>query len=148
MKTIKAIAFKVDGTVYGTNNANTEETIKILADDKTYEMFHNDNMVLSNWWYFHGDLQAKIGYDGGFIMNYGELDIIEKKQRPYRSNVESTHVSIEDGLYEVKIHGIDEKCSGYFWNADFGLRGLVCLESDYEGMQQAFEAYKNKQEFL
>ena len=148
MKTIKTIAIKRDSTVYGTHNANTEEAIKILADNKTYEMFHNDDIVLTNWWYFHGDLQAKIGYDGGFIMNYEELPIIEKKEKPYRSNVETTYISIEDGVYKVKVHGIDEKCIGYFWNADFGLRGLVVLESDYDSRQDAMIKYIDKPEIL
>ena len=148
MKTIKVIAVKRDSTIYGTHNANTEEAIKILADNKTYEMFHNDDIVLTNWWYFHGDLQAKIGYDGGFIMNYEELPLIEKKEKPYRSNVETVYVTIEDGVYEVKVHGIDEKCIGYFWNADFGLRGLVCLESDYDSRQDAMNKYIEKPEIL
>ena len=148
MKTIKAIAVKIDSTIYGTHNASVEETSKILADNKTYEMLHDDGIVFANWWYFHGDLQAKIGYDGGFIMNYGELSIVEKKKMPYNSNTEITYISIEDGVYKVKVHGIDENCIGYFWNADFGLRGLVCLESDYDSRQDAMNKLIEKPEIL
>ena len=148
MKTIKTIAYKQDNTVFGTHNANTEEAIKILADDKTYKMFHKDDIILSNWWYFHGYLQTKIGFDRGSIINYEDLDIIEKKEKPFLSNVETTNISIKNGIYEVKVHGINQKCIGYFWNVDFGLRGLVCLESDYDGRQYAMDKYIEKSTLL
>lgn len=89
-------------------------------------------VYFGDWWYFHGELSYRLGYDKGFSV--GPL-----------SNINS--------IIDVKVEGIPEECIGFFWTSemvpgDIIQRGLVCLKSDREGCMWARDKYNKKPKFI
>ena len=137
MKTIKMIAYKVDGSLY---KADKKDLPKIP-----------ENTIISNWWYLHGDLQTFIGYDKGIITNYDELPT-STKLCYFNGNEKYFNVmTIEDGVYNVKIKGINKSCIGFFWTTEDAIprsRGLVCYKDDSIAMKYARSKYIEKSRYL
>ena len=50
---------------------------------------------------------------------------------------------------DVKVIGVEEPCIGFFWLDSMNrLRGLVCLKSDEEAVQEAREKMNRKDDFI
>lgn len=78
------------------------------------------------WWYLHGKLENIVGYDKGCALS-----------------------KIQPGENDVKVIGIEEPCIGFFWLDSMNrLRGLVCLKSDEEAVQEAREKMNRKDDFI
>lgn len=136
-----------------------KEIITIAAYDVRgdwyYENTPNTNKVYSNWWYLHGDLQEDIGYDKAIIIDAPEplsADFIDKdNSKTYAKYY------LKDGIYDVKVLGIDKPCIGYFWTTleEFGniigkvphMKGLVLYKDDPEN-KYALEKYNKKSSTL
>lgn len=112
-----------------------------------------------SWWYLHGQLETRVGFDKGFAYNIREAKVgskiinwtqisgnkvIEIGRKHFRSQMDF------DGEIAVKVDGIDEPCIGFFWTEDrrtltwkgnsypyWKQRGLVCLVSDKEACENA-----------
>jgi len=100
--------------------------------------------TIHNGWYLHGVLEDRLGYD---IANCYEISdecpCVDENINGYVLKA----LRIE-GIYPVKVYGIDEECIGYFWLQKMGndiiQRGLVVLASDEEGWKDAEKKYKEK----
>lgn len=154
MKKITIIAQTLDG-IY-----NYQEAMKPLLDNRK---------LISSWWYLHGELESKVGYDKGIIVSHEHLlkkNISFKKNN--NENGSQLWVSdpdsfkevyyLEDGIYNVNILGINKPCIGYFWTnfkqydnivGDYPeMRGLVVFKDDIEGNEYAKKCYKEKTSIL
>lgn len=126
---LKVIAETRDGNFY---NIPEEET------EKFYRKLSPYSKRSGSWWYLHGELQSRVGYDKGFITNI----------LPEEMNETCTDIALE-GIYPIEVVGIPEPCIGYFWVTRQGMgRGLVCLESDVRERMEAEALYSVKAELL
>lgn len=156
-KTLKMIAVTISG-----DNAFGKMDFSEINNDET------DN---SPWWYLHGDLEEKIGYDKGIAINCREIgisfptinwrglrgsEVIEIDES--RPEINVMHFT---GVINVEIDGLDEPCVGFFWVTNERIvqykdklypmweqRGLVCLKSDKEAIEYAQEKFSDCARFL
>ena len=94
----------------------------------------------AGFWYLHGELENKIGFDKAVISNCKTLGI----NKPYKYGEELTINKLYlKGIYHCEVEGIKEPCVGYFWTTDevnehsWTQRGLVCLKSDKKACEYA-----------
>lgn len=126
--------------------------------------FSEDELDNNSWWYLHGELERKFGYDKGIAVNcktvglsvptidWSSIDGKEVKRVFSEKDRWELHAN---GEIPVEVEGVDEPCIGYFWTTDLTLvswkgnkyplwkqRGLVCLLSDKKGCEDALKKYK------
>ena len=117
--------------------------------NKKYDQYKG-NTDNCGFWYLHGELENKCGYDKAIITNCKELGL-------YRDTIidkdKVEQKMYANGAYECKVEGIDEPCVGYFYTTNehdktWIQRGLVCLKSDKDACQYAQKAMKERKYFL
>ena len=113
-------------------------------DSKTLEILHDPETIVSNWWYFDGELEDRLGYDKGTIINLGDFEEKLKSKKVYYNGNKKTFnvVYLPDGVYEVEVLGIPEPCLRYLYTVyeeNPMFTGLVVLKSDIEAIQRAEE---------
>ena len=113
-------------------------------DNLTKSLYDDPGIILFNFFYLHGDLEQDLGYDKCEIMNFGDLDIIYHPET-YK---DSTIITISDGIYDVKVVGIDKPCIGYFWNVNNQQRGLICYKTDFESCNYAMKKFNERATWL
>ena len=131
----------------------------------------NENYYLDySGWYLDGKLEKLLGYDKAVIT--GGLAKSDIRMTPDWRAIEGSEITelnserlLEgihlNGVYLVKVEGIEEPCTGYFWTtqerfvtwAGIGYsvwiqRGLVVLDSDQERKERAEKAYEEKRDVL
>ena len=134
------------------------KTIKVIPIDKIEDGFYHEDydnltkslyddpcIVLYNFFYLHGELEQDLGYDKCEIMNLGDLDI---KYNKLVDREDTSMITIPDGIYNVKVVGIDKPCIGYFWNSDNYQRGIICYKTDFEACKYAMNRFNEKAEWL
>lgn len=160
-----------------------EKKLKIISlVDPGLEQFLEKNQMegldprLDNngWWYLHGELANKLGYDGGIIYNMDEFPEYQREVNSWteisggRATLGSTwHKEIYlNGIVECEIKSLPgQKAIGYFWVIDerevvgrnkkgydvkfmvWRQRGLVVLASDEMSIEYAKQKYNRKEAF-
>ena len=155
MNKLKITAETVDGNLYK-SQYNSFSAI----DPK-----ERDNC---SWWYLHGKLQKKIGYDKGIVTNaftagYSEETIDEG----YWYDCESNHIIPDknkliinklklNGIVPVEVEGISKLCTGFFWISKertisipephkiWTLRGLVIFQDDIDEFNYCYNCWAKK----
>lgn len=119
--------------------------IKVIPSDRIDDSLYNDNpnVIMFNFFYFHGKLEDDLGYDKCEIMNLEDLDIQFREKHE-----DISIITIEDGIYDVNVEGINKPCIGYFWNVYNFQRGLICYKTDIEACEDAAEKFIKKTEVL
>lgn len=127
-----------------------------------------NNLDHNSWWFLHGELSARCGYDKGVMINLSEFPHYLKKSLQFslmrgdKTKVtcfKDKYMSHINGIIPVDVLGVDEDCIGYFWttreitahafteNGDqldfpyWNQRGLCCLKSDIESCKDAYQKY-------
>lgn len=121
------------------------KTIKVIPINRIGDSAYNDNpnIILFNFFYFHGKLADDIGYDKCEIMNIEDLDI-----QVHEKYEDISIITIPDGIYDVEVEGIDHPCIGYFWNVYNFQRGLICYKTDFEACKDATDKFNKKTELI
>ena len=111
---------------------------------------------ISDWWYLHGKLESKIGYDKAQIVSIKGLRFKEILYKDDNTNRKIYY--LENGIYDVKVLGVKKPCVGYFWTIfkKFDniegevptMHGLVCYKSDEEAVKDAERKYHKRSEWL
>lgn len=147
MKTLKILAEYVDGTYHNIDKPPIE-----YCDELTQHYLQDENTIVSNWWYLHGDLESEIGYDHGVMCNLSDFNLLIKNCYYNGNDAYFDVICLEDGIYDVEVIGIDKPCVGYFWIIDKEhipkCRGLVCFKDDTEACMYAEQKYKEKSQYL
>ncbi len=145
---IKMMAFPHSDKLFTNPDAEAEEASRIH-----HEEFISDSRMASGW-YFHGHLEADLGYDLGVIINKEELPV--QGLRVHYSDGKSKILQyIPEGIYQVQVHGVETPCIGYFWpfvNESkrvpelnrVEMRGLVCYINDGDANAYARRQYNQK----
>ena len=97
-------------------------------------------------WYLHGHLETRFAIDSAYM--YVNNDVVEKVCSHMTGNG-IPHMFLNDGIYNVYVYGIVEKCTGFFWivkdtETVWRQRGIVVLNSDTESFKEAMELFNNK----
>lgn len=121
-----------------------EDSPTSTYDEKTLEILHDPGTIVSNWWYFDGELEERLGHDKGIIINLGDFEEELKSKKVYYNGNDKTFnvVYLPDGVYEVEVLGIAEPCLGYLYTVHEEnpmFTGLVVLKSDIEANRRAEE---------
>lgn len=95
-----------------------------------------------SFWYLHGVLQDKFGYDGAYMF----VDYETSKSEIIQTFNDRLYLA--PGIYDVKVEGYDKPCKAYMWHKHEGdnilLRGLVVDPDDTEWVEDAERKYKEK----
>lgn len=151
------------------------KTLKIIPYtsedlDDVIKSAGKDNLDNNSWWYLHGDLERRCGYDKAFIYNMSDfpdeyIEVLEWREINGRETEVPEFIYRKEahlhGIYPVEVYGVPEPCLGFFWitgerkitatnkrsgeKRDFMYweqRGLVVLESDKEEVEYARKRYE------
>jgi hypothetical protein len=148
------------------DNPFTEEYREMI--DSLYEDKKRDNFRDVGGWYLDGKLDTDCGYDIAKIKNYKDIptketydwESISKDFAKLRSDKIIKRNYLQ-GIYPVKVEGIDYPCVGYFGicNKQFidsklgeflrwDQRGLVVAKDDLEANKYALEAFNENRDYL
>ena len=132
-----------------------------------YEDIDPNEMDNDSWWYLHGELEDRAGYDKATCTNCREIGlsfptinwtgITGSEVTSVGNDRLEINVMHFTGIINVEIDGLDEPCVGFFWTTDERIvqykdklyplwkqRGLVCLKSDKEAVEYAKEKWVEK----
>lgn len=145
-KILKIAAIQIDGTVL-----EQEEALKHL-NKFTDTLDKDKDTIISGWWYLHGELEDKVGYDKGAFLNLEE-DMVEIENCYFKGNDKYFNVVLlKDGIYDVEVIGFDRPCVGYFWiDRKYNTpecRGLICFKDDTSAVMYARQKYTEKFGYL
>lgn len=137
-----------------------------------YKSVPKDERGYNSWWYLHGELEYLVGYDKAYpinckssgnakeTINWSEISHSKVKQLRDDGNLTRWEIHI-NGIIPVQVKGVDKPCVGYFWTTNehdiewegkkypyWEQRGLVCLESDSEGREDALKKFQEKTTIL
>lgn len=137
-----------------------------------WEQVPEEQQDNNSWWYLHGKLCDRVGYDKAFTincldagysvdaLNYASCCDGEVDETRDPENILHKEMRV-NGIIPVKVKGIKEMCVGYFWTIErrplryngkqypcWEQRGLVCLKSDTEGRENALEKYTERRSWL
>lgn len=123
----------------------------------------------NSWWYLHGELESKVGYDKAVIINATAAKDTIETLRWFEIRGDKCISYKDTPLREVYINGIRKcnvigvhgDCLGFFWTArertveyDKGIfntweqRGLVVQRNDKRAVLQAYHSFLMKEENL
>ena len=133
------------------------------------------NLDRNSWWYLHGKLEEKFGYDKAVVINLSEFPEYLGKTLEWKTII-GDHSDVDEfieskvmkvnGIIPVKVSTVIENCIGYFWTTDeqeitatnkrgeklkfntWAQRGLVCLENDNEANNYAKKAYYERRNHI
>ena len=135
MKTIKVIPVnQIDDAFYHED-----------YDNLTKSLYDDPNIRLFDFFYLHGELEQDLGYDKCEIMNLGDLNVQYHK---YENLEDTSAITIPDGIYDVKVVGIDKPCVGYFWSTNKQQHGLICYKTDFESCKHAINSFNERAEWV
>jgi len=149
----------------------TAETV----DGKLYKSQYNSFSVIDpkerdncSWWYLHGKLQKKIGYDKGIVTNaftagYSEETIDEgywydceaNQIIPDRNKLIINKLKL-NGIVPVEVEGVSKLCTGFFWitkertisipepHKVWNQRGLVIFQDDIDEFNYCYNCWAEK----
>lgn len=101
----------------------------------------------AGFWYLHGELENKLGFDKAVITNCKTLGISKPFQYDEDITINKLYLN---GVVDCEVEGIDEPCVGYFYVSEersennWLQRGLVCLKSDKKACQYAEKKMNEK----
>lgn len=132
--TIRIMAFPTVDTLL----ANPDE--ESLKASRLQNQEYKTHKIIASGWEFIGHLLEDLGNNTGFIANKEELPLIDVNVR-YAGLRHWIHQHLPDGIYPVKVVGVETPCIGYFWaevciNPQFPRRnrvtqhGMVCYIND------------------
>lgn len=96
-----------------------------------------------NYWYLHGYLQDMFSFDKGVM--YASTDVLAEHGIIHSNN----KFYLDDGIYDVRVLGVLEKCTAFLWidgkggQGPYLQRGMVVLNSDAD-FNEAKEIYLKK----
>lgn len=149
----------------------TAETV----DGKLYKSQYRDFSAIDpkeldncSWWYLHGKLERKIGYDKGIVTNaftagYSDETINEcywdecriNHIIPDRNKLIINKLKL-NGIVPVEVEGISKLCTGFFWISKektvltpepykvWFQRGLVIFQDDIDEFNYCYNRWTEK----
>ena len=135
----------------------------------------NVEEVSTSWYYLHGELEEKFGYDLFSSINAKELGLtttyyanvegLDDRYKPTVYQPSDDTFTFEclciDGEIPVKVIGTDKPCIGFFWTVDHKKvvvngeahdscysRGLVCFADDKKACKDARMKMKERRQYL
>lgn len=131
----------------------------------------NENIEFDNaaWWYLHGKVEDKVGYDKGVIVNCNKLGISKDTVRWLEISgnecIEYKDIPRKEmcfnGIIRCNVVGVNKDCLGFFYTNGmrkisydkgefdhWNQKGYVVAKSDTFGIVQALSMYLLKSDLL